>query len=68
MGSEANPINANCVVTNSISQVNAADMKPYECKPMPSMFTPNHDHAVTTFPKIARLISPRSLAIPPQRA
>src|ERR1035438_4407759 len=33
---------------------------------MPSMFTPNHDHAVTTLPKMAQLTRPRSRMMPPQ--
>src|SRR5438094_9103859 len=42
-------------------------MNPYECSPTPSMFVPNHDHAVTTLPKIAINITPRSFTSPPHR-
>src|SRR6059058_1462523 len=49
------------------SQGNAFCMKPYECRPTPSMFTPNHEKLVTTLPKIAMIISPRCRMNPPQR-
>ena len=54
--------------TNTISQANALSMKPYECSPMPSMFVPKKDQAVTALPKIAMATSPRSRISPPQRA
>ena len=43
-------------------------MKPYECRPTPSMFTPNQEKLVTMFPKIAMFMIPRSRTSPPQRA
>ncbi len=35
---------------------------------MPSMFTPNHEKLVTTLPKTARFMMPRSRSRLPQRA
>ena len=43
-------------------------MKPYECRPTPSMFTPNHEKLVITFPKSAITINPRCLIKPPHLA
>src|SRR5437764_9994370 len=50
------------------SQGTAFCMKPYECRPTPSMFTPNQEKLVTTLPKIAMIMSPRCRINPPQRA
>ena len=38
----------------------ALSMNPYEWSPTPSMFTPNHDKLVITFPKIAIAMMPFS--------
>src|ERR1700693_3818541 len=43
-------------------------MKPYECKPTPSMLTPNHDRLVMILPNTAKTATPRSRAYPPHRA
>ena len=59
-GTQPSTINPSWLTTNSISHLNAASMKPYECSPMPSMFTPNQDQLVTMLPKMAQLIRPRS--------
>src|SRR5688500_1238488 len=43
-------------------------VKPYECNPIPSSLTPNHDQAVTMLPPRARIARPRSLTSLSQRA
>src|SRR4051794_22667648 len=59
---------ASWLAAKTSSQYIAPDMKPYECRPTPRRFVPNHDHAVTTLPMIASRATPRCLTRPPQRA
>ena len=63
-GINPRPIAANWLKINSRSQKNALSINPYECRPTPSMFTPNHEKLVRIFPKIVQSINPRILIIP----
>src|SRR5687767_7229888 len=68
LGSDPAAIAKSCDATNVPSTKSAPSVKPYECRPTRSSFTPNHDQAVTMLPPIASTASPRSLTMPPQRA
>ena len=52
-GIAATAIKTSWLTMNPTSQGNAFCMKPYECRPTPSMLTPNQEKLVTTLPKIA---------------